>query len=132
MASTQELQPTLYELHGDADTQISYSTTSVSGRALLSYAGPHGEHRFEGDDIDVAHTELGGEVTATLRSGPDQSTVTLTVLVPPVRLPAERCADLTTFAVVTEKLSSLAGAPQGQGYRYEPIVLSGEARFVES
>lgn len=40
-------EPNLFEL-SDQYTQITYSTTSITGRPQFSYAGPQGDIRVEG------------------------------------------------------------------------------------
>ena len=40
------LEPTLYELHGDGGTHVSYATIYLRGRAQLLYVGPHGERTY--------------------------------------------------------------------------------------
>ena len=124
-----EEQANLYELRGGA-TQISYSTTSIDGTPKLGYEGPDGEsHSFSGDEIATAHTELGLEVTVTLRAIPDAGTTAATVLIPPARLENNEAA-IDTVAIVTTKRTSIAGPPPGQNFTYEVVELSGSALFV--
>ena len=37
------IEPTMYELRGDAGLQVSYATIDLRGRPRLRYAGPHGD-----------------------------------------------------------------------------------------
>jgi hypothetical protein len=124
------LEPTLYDLHGDAGTHVSYTTMDLLGRAQLLYAGPHGERIYPDGEIDARDTELGREVTVTLQADSDKDTVNLTLLIPPVRVGAEGAAPLETVAVVTTMLSPLTGPPTGQDYRYEVLALTGRALYT--
>jgi hypothetical protein len=124
------LEPTMYELRGDGGTQVSYATIDLQGRALLLYAGPHGERSYPEDEIDARDTELGREVTVTLQADEDKDTVNLTLLIPPVRVGEEGAAPVETIAVLTTMLSPLTGPPTGQDYRYEVLSLKGRALFA--
>ena len=121
------LEPTMYELRGEGGTRVRYATIDVRGRAQLRYAGPLGERTYPDEEIDARDTELGREVTVTLRADEDHDMVNLTLLIPPVRVGEERAAPLETVAVVTTMLSPLTGPATGQDYRYEVLSLSGEA-----
>jgi hypothetical protein len=124
------LEPTIYELRGDGGTQVNYARIDARGRAHLLYAGPHGERTYPDEEIDARHTELGREVTVTLRAEEDKDTVNLTLLIPPVRVGAEGAAPVETVAVVTTMLSPLTSPPIGQDYRYEVVPLRGRARYA--
>jgi hypothetical protein len=126
------LDPMVYELRGDGGTQVRYATIDVRGRARLRYAGPHGERTYPDEEIDARDTELGREVTVTLRADEDKDMVNLTLLIPPVRVDEEGAAQLETIAVVTTMLSPLTGPPSGQDYRYEVVALRGRALFALS
>ena len=60
-------EPNLLEFSGEY-TQITYSTTSNTGRPQFSYAGSQGDTRVEGDDIQTLRTTLGTEVTVQIVS----------------------------------------------------------------
>jgi hypothetical protein len=124
------LEPTIYELRGDGGTQVSYATMDVQGRAQLVYVGPHGERTYPHEEIDARDTELGREVTVTLQADENKDTVNLTLLIPPVRVGAEGAAPVETVAVVTTMLSPLTGPPTGQDYRYEVVLLRGQALYA--
>jgi hypothetical protein len=124
------LEPTMYELRGDGGTQVSYATIDLQGRAQLLYAGPHGERSYPEDEIDARDTELGREVTVTLRADENRDTVNLTLLIPPVRVGEEGAAPLETVAVLTTMLSPHTGPPTGQDYHYEVLSLRGRALFA--
>jgi hypothetical protein len=78
-------EPNLFELTGDY-TQITYSTSSITGRPQFSFAGPQGDKHAEGDEIQSSDTALGTEVTIVIESEPDRRTVTPTLLLPAIRI----------------------------------------------
>jgi len=118
-----------YELSG-ADTHVACSTTGVDGRPQLSYSGPKGDHAFTGDDVDVTSGALGTEATVTLESVPDLHVLTLTVLLPDVRVERGGAQPLKTIAIYTANFSAI-GAPPAVGQSYEVVALDGVATVVE-
>ena len=133
MSANEQVEPNLFELRGEDGSEITYSTTTVTGVPELSYQGPHGENVFSGESIATSDTELGSEVTVDVHPIRDGNTRILTVILPPIRM--EDRGDpvsLKTFSVFTTKKSSIAGPPAGQDFSYEVTALTGEARFVVS
>ena len=114
------------------DTEVTYDSTSISGRPLLSYQGPEGELHFMGDDIETLESALGSEVTVTIETVADLHTITFTLLVPSVML--TRTADVTieTVAIKTTNHTSIIGTPEGPAQTYEALALHGTASFVVS
>ena len=129
MATTTR-QANLFEL-ACGDTSITYSTSSFAGPPLFSYKGPEGELSFSGDEIDTRETALGTEVTVTLEAVPDLRTVTLTLLLPSFRLPADGDAEFDTLAITSTHPTTIAGPPEGPGQTYEAIELHGVAKAVD-
>lgn len=123
-------EPNLLELSGEY-TQITYSTTSNTGRPQFSYAGSQGDTRVEGDDIQTLRTTLGTEVTVQIVSEPDRRTVTLTVLVPEIRIARGEELAFGSVAVFTTTLTTIAGPPAGVVQTYEVLSLEGVARLVD-
>lgn len=62
-------EPNLYELRCD-DIELTYSTTSVDGSARFSFRDDERKLDFSGEQIRTCATELGAEVTVTLRLSP--------------------------------------------------------------
>ena len=122
-------QPNLYELTC-GDTRITYSTSSFAGPPQLSYAGERGEISFSGEEIATLATALGTEVTATLDAVPDLHTVTLTLLVPDIRLEGAE-QSFQTLGVITTTATTIAGPPSGAAQTYEVLQLDGVARSVD-
>ena len=127
--ATATKQANLFELQCDG-TSITYSTTSISGQALLSYSGPEGELSFSGSEIETATTALGSEVTVTLRTIPDLHTITWTLLLASFRLPEDGESPFETLAIKTTHHTTIAGPPEGAGQSYEAVALHGVARAV--
>ncbi len=126
---TRALAANLYEL-SRGDTQVTYSTTGIDGRSQLSYSGPKGELGFAGKEIGVAASALGTEVTVTLESVPDLHVLTLTVLIPDVRVERGAEQPLKTAAIYTANFSAIGGPP-AVGQSYEVVMLDGVARAVD-
>ena len=125
-------RPTLFELTG-YDTEVSYSTTSITGDPRFTYRGPKGEHSFSGDDeIQTLETGLGTEVTVTLESVPDLRTVTLTLLIPDIGIEPGGEVEFDTFGIFTTTATTIAGPPPGPAQAYEVIALHGVAKHVVS
>jgi hypothetical protein len=129
MATTTQ-EANLFELSCDG-TNIDYSTTSISGKALLHYRGPEGDLSFSGDEIDAAPTALGTEVTVTVESVADLHTITCTLLLPSFRLGEDGEAAFETLAIKTTQHTTIAGPPEGAGQSYESVALHGVAKSVE-
>jgi hypothetical protein len=123
-------EPNLFELTGEY-TQISYSTTSITGRPQFSYTGAHGDTRAEGDEIQTLLTPLGTEVTIEIASEPDRSTLTLTVLLPEIRIARAEELAFGSVAVFTTTLTTIAGPPAGVVQSYEALSLDGLAKLVD-
>jgi hypothetical protein len=119
----------LFELSCDG-TQVTYSTTSLTGQPQLHYSGPEGDLSFSGDAIDARSTKLGTEVTVTLESVPDLHTITFTLLLASFRLDADLEAEFETLAIKTTNHTTIAGPPVGPGQSYAAIALHGVAKSV--
>lgn len=112
------------------DTNVTYSTTSISGRPVLSYSGPEGDLSFIGDEIETVDAGLGTLVTVTLEAVPDLHTITFTIILPAIKLAEDEKAEFETFAIKTTHHTTIAGPPTGPAETYEPIGLHGLAEFL--
>lgn len=124
-------QPNLFELTGEY-TQITYSTTSITGQPQFNYQDQQRDVNVTGDDIRSVDTEIGTLVTVTLEVIPDLHTLTLTLLVPQINL-NEGESPLSTLAILTTHLTSIGGPSlvEGQLQTYEVVALEGTARLVQ-
>jgi hypothetical protein len=120
--------PNLFELSCD-DTQITYSTSSISGEPQLSYSGPKGEHSFSGDDIETLTSALGTEITVTLETIADLHALTLTLLLPDVRIEPGGEEKMETVGIYTTNATTIAGPPPVV-QSYEVVALDGIAKLV--
>jgi hypothetical protein len=114
------------------DTQVTYSTTSITGKPLLHYVGPEGDLNFSGDDdIQTLASALGTEVTVTLETVPDLHTITFTLLLPSFKSDADGESAFETLAIKTTNHTTIAGPPVGPAQTYEAVALHGVARSVD-
>lgn len=120
----------LFELQCDG-TQVTYSTSSFQGPPQLSYSDPEGDRSFSGDEIRTLASALGSEVTVTLESVPDLHTITLTLLLPAIKLDAGGEAPFDTLAIKTTTRTTIAGPPPGPAQTYEAVALHGVAKAVD-
>ncbi len=125
--ATQEAN--LFELRCE-ETEVTYSTSSFAGPPQLSYRGPDGELSFSGNQIELLPSALDSEVTVTLATVPDLHTITLTLLLPSIRLGNERESAFETVAIRTTNRTTIAGPPPGPGQTYETVALDGIAKAV--
>ena len=68
-------KPTMYQLHG-AGIHVSYSTTSISGKPLLSYHDAFQVKNFSGDQINTLQTDIGSLVTVVIHITVDSGSTT--------------------------------------------------------
>jgi hypothetical protein len=113
------------------DTQVTYSTTSITGKPQLHYAGPEGNLNFSGDEITTLASALGTEVTVTLESVPDLHTITFTLLLASFKLDAGGESAFETIAIKTTTHTTIAGPPIGPAQTYETVALHGVAKSID-
>jgi len=114
-----------------AETQITFSTSSFAGPPQFSYSGPKGQHSFSGEEIQSLGSALGTEHTVTLEVLPDLHTITLTVLLPDIRLSSGEEQSFATLGIFTANETTIAGPPAGAAQTYEVITLDGLGKLVE-
>lgn len=123
-----------FTLTGRNDTQITYSTTTLTGEPQLSYHDKTRDQSFSGDDITVTASPLGTLVTVTLEVIADLSTLTATLVLPGINLRDRKKVRFRTLAILTTNLTTIGG-PQlvtGPLQTYEVVKLRGVAQHVES
>jgi len=128
--ATATREANLFEL-SCGDLRVTYSTSSFAGPPQFSFTDSEGTQSFSGDEIATLSSALGTEVTVTLESIPDLRTVTLTLLLPAFRLPADLEAEFDTLAIKSTHPTTIAGPPEGPGQTYEAIELHGVAKAVD-
>lgn len=130
-ASPTTLQPNLFELQG-YDTQITYSTTSITGVPQLSYSRGETSRTFSGDEIQLAETGLGSSVTVLLQNGAaDEPIESLTILLPIVQLsPDLQSLSIQTVAIFSRRSVFVNPAVPVQLQIYDTLSLYGTAQLV--
>ena len=119
--------PSFYEL-GYEDTKLTYVPASPGGSPRLRYAGPLGEHCFEGDAIQLHESARGLEVSVKLET--HLQTVTLTVFVPELVLGDARAQSFHTVGIHAIQRRDVAGGP-GTDMTAQPLEVEGVARLLE-
>jgi hypothetical protein len=125
-------QPNLFQLAGEY-TQITYSTTSITGQPQFHYQDQQRDVNVTGDDIRLQETEIGTLVTVTLEEIPDLHTLTVSLLVPEINLNEGNESPLSTLAILTTHRTSIGGPGlvEGQLKTYEVVALEGTASLVD-
>ena len=101
-------QPNLYQLSGKG-IQVTYSTTSISGKPLFNYHEGSVVKNFSGDEIQTAETILGNLVTVFIIRTVNSGSTTFTLLIPSVNLPASNSAHIATEGITTLHKFSIVG-----------------------
>jgi hypothetical protein len=126
----QKIVPNQFELVGPG-IQITYSTSSISGKPLLSFKQGRKQIDFTGKGIDVLDTMIGALVTVTIASTPDLSSTTFSFVSPSIELAKESARQaFRTFGVTTVRKTSIGGAVKGVQQTYKVVQLRGSAQRV--
>ena len=122
-------QPNLYELSGNG-INVTYSSSSISGKPLFNYHDASQVRSFSGDEIQTVDTIIGKLVSVFLIRTVDGGSTSFTLVVPSVTLPQSNVANIVTEGITTLHKFSIVGPPQGQTELYTFHKLHGTARFV--
>ena len=124
-------QPNFFQLAGGY-TQITYSTTGITGQPQFHYQDQQRDINVTGGDIRSLETEIGTLVTVTLEVIPDLHTLTVSLLVPEINLNEGNESPLSTLAILTTHRTSIGGPGlvEGQLQTYEVVALEGTASLV--
>jgi hypothetical protein len=126
------LQPNRFDLSGEGVT-ISYATGGYVALPRFTYQDEQREFSFSGRDVYVQVTPLGTLVGVDFPGVPDQGFESLTLLLPPINLPADRReVAFETLAIVALHLTTIGGPDliDGQLATYRVIALTGNAGWV--
>ncbi|MGH3915243.1 MAG: hypothetical protein ACRDTC_17825 [Pseudonocardiaceae bacterium] len=120
-------------LTGKDDTQIVYSTSSITGEPQLTYRDRMHDLSFRGDDISTTASPLGTLVTVVLESIPDSHTFTASLVLPDINLGDRQVIRFKTMVVLTTNLTSIGGPTLviGPLQTYQVVKLTGVAQHVE-
>lgn len=124
--------PNHYELSGDELT-VSYSTSGIDGRPRMSVSDGKLSFSLVGDEIAVALTALGTEVTVVTEIVPGERNITITLVLPTVHLRDRTAVDFDTVAIATIDLSGATGSQDVPGamQTYRVTELHGTATLVD-
>jgi hypothetical protein len=125
-------QPNLFQLAGGY-TQITYSTSSITGQPQFHYQDQQRDVNVTGDEISSQETDaIGTLVTVTVEEIPDLHTLTVSLLVPQINLNEGNESPLSTPAILTTHRTSIGGPGlvEGQLQTYEVMALEGTASLV--
>lgn len=113
--------------------QINYSSSSITGKPLLSYNDSELDLNFAGDDITRTDSSLGELVTVTVQMVPDAFVRIFTLIVPSIRLAAGEQVEFGTLSIETTDRSGAFVAPSGPAgvlQVYQVHQMSGSAQHV--
>jgi hypothetical protein len=124
--------PNQYHLHGHG-VRISYypggaGPVTADGPIILTYQDPHRSKVFRGQQahaVEVA--DLGTCVTVTLQLTVDVGSITATLLIPTVVLPAEGSTTVETELITTNHQLFFTGIGHPQRDHYTVTPLTGQA-----
>ena len=132
-ATPSAVTPNLFTFSGRRDdTQVTFSTTSITGQPQFSYHDDTRDVSATGDEITVERTVLGTSVTVTLEAVPDLHTVTATLVLPDLGGLSGPVTHFRTFLVLTENRTSIGGPAliTGALQRYTVVKGRGTAQQV--
>ena len=93
------VEPTVFELKGH-DLHLTYRTiTTFTSQPEFGYQGPLGSHIAKGNEIRKQASELGTLVSMTLMPTVDATYITLTLLIPSIKLGGQREQPIKTIAI---------------------------------
>ncbi len=127
----QQIIPNQYELQG-LGVRIGYSTTSIAGKAQLSFKSGRKTLNFTGDEIGTLDTAIGALVTVTIATTPDRGFTSFSFLLPRIDLPKESAKQsFRSIGITTVHKTTIAGPPKGVQQVYKSVQLRGTAAKVQ-
>ena len=130
--TTTAVTPNLFTFSGRRDdTQVVFSTTSITGQPQFNYHDDTRDVSASGDEITVERTALGTLVTVTLDSVPDLHTVTATLVLPDLGGLSGPVTHFGTFLVLTENRTSIGGPALVTGPLQRYTVVKGRGTAQE-
>jgi hypothetical protein len=119
----------LYELSG-GQFDITYSTTSITGKPLLSYQDATQTRNFSGDEIHTVQTDFGDVVSVFLERGREGGSTIFSLIVPRVNVAQGGSAHVRTHGIMTRQ-KLLVPTPRGQETVNTITALNGMASEVQ-
>jgi hypothetical protein len=123
----------LFTFTGKNDTQIVYSTSSITGEPQFTYRDRTRDRSFSGDGITVTSSPLGTLVTVLLEIMPDLLTLTATLVLPDINLGDRQMIRFSTMVILTTNPTTIGGPDLviGPLQTYQVVKLRGVAQRVE-
>jgi hypothetical protein len=121
--------PNLFELT-DEDTKITYAPGAFGGAAQLHYAGPMGQHSFDGDQIHEMRSPRGLEISVMLDNVSRFNTTTLTVFLPELEFGDGDELSFRTIGIQATRRLAIAGG-SGAEMTSEALALDGLAKLIQ-
>ena len=114
-----------FQLAGEG-VQITYLTNGQDGKPHFTYKDAEYDRSYAGDEIRIQQSELGSLATVTLRYMPDADSVTVTLIIPRIRLqnPSE---SVEMLAIKCLNVMTML-PPPGAAESYEAIPLKGSVQ----
>jgi hypothetical protein len=120
----------VFNLHNPA-LHVSYSNGTLGSKVALRYQDAHQTLQFDEANLRRVATDLGEEVSVTIRLTVDAGSTTFTLAVPRVQLDLNQHATIDTFGVTAVHHFSLVPAlNHGQQDVYQLTKLRGSAAAV--
>lgn len=130
--TTTAVTPNLFTFSGRRDdTQVTFSTTSITGQPRFSYHDDTRDVSATGDEISVQRTVLGTLVTVSLETVPDLHTVTATLVLPDLGGLSGPVTHFRSFLVLTENRTSIGGPALVTGALQRYTVVKGRGTAQE-
>lgn len=123
--------PNLYELKGQ-NLYITYSTSSIDGKASFDYQDKQQKLHFIGEQIRTQDVGIGQLVSVTIRRTVDTGSTDFSLLIPSVNLGQKNQVEIITNGITTlQRFSTIPKFSIGQTQTYTINRLIGTAKAVE-
>jgi hypothetical protein len=120
----------VFNLHNSA-LHVSYSNGTLGSKVALRYQDAHQMLQFDESNLRRVTTDLGEEVSVTIRLTVDAGSTTFTLVVPRVQLDLNQHANVDPLGVTAVHHFSIAPAlSHGQQDIYQVAKLRGSAAAV--
>lgn len=96
------------------DINVTYSTTSFSGKPIFSYRDNIRSLSFSGNEINIQDTPIGQLVTVTIETIPDLRTIEFSLIIPVVTVMKQSTGTcIKVPGITTTSPTTIAGPPPG-------------------
>jgi len=116
----------VFDLHSD-QLHVSYSNGALGSILGLTYQDAHHALSFKGDQLRRVSTDLGEEVTVTLKLTVDAGSTTFTLVVPRVAVSPNQHVGIKTLGITALHRTPLVPLKHAQLDSYAVTALRGSA-----